>query len=188
VCLPGFNDLETVRPDLAAQWHFERNPGIGPSGFTIGSSTKVWWVCESGHEWSAQIANRNQGRGCPKCANYGFNPEKPALFYFIKNETLKSRKVGITNLDGTRRGRFEKAGWETLLEVECAHGDEIQTLEREVLEQIRKVWKLPVHLGPTDIGTTGGWTETFSADAVPDSEIIELIENLAEGITEGVKR
>ena len=28
----------------------------------------VWWMCNKGHEWKAQINNRSNGRGCPYCS------------------------------------------------------------------------------------------------------------------------
>lgn len=68
--LDGFNDLQTVDPDLAAEWNYQRNGALLPSMFTKGSHQKVWWRCkECGHEWEAAINNRYKGRGCPVCAN-----------------------------------------------------------------------------------------------------------------------
>lgn len=65
--LPGFNDLLTLNPKLAAQWDYERN-SISPSEVTPGSHKKVFWHCENGHIWEAQIKSRNSGCGCPYCA------------------------------------------------------------------------------------------------------------------------
>ena len=65
--LPGFNDLLTLNPQLAAQWDNERN-SITPSEVTPGSHKKVFWRCENGHIWEAQIKSRNSGCGCPYCA------------------------------------------------------------------------------------------------------------------------
>lgn len=68
VLLPGENDLATVRPDLAAQWHPERNRALGPEDVMAGSRKKVWWRCAQGHEWQASVNSRSQGAGCPVCA------------------------------------------------------------------------------------------------------------------------
>ena len=35
---------------------------------TEGSAAKVWWRCEMGHEWEAQIRHRANGSGCPYCS------------------------------------------------------------------------------------------------------------------------
>ncbi len=72
VAWPGFNDLATLNPELAAQAH-----GWDPTTLTAGSGKKVAWKCESGHTWLATIANRSMGKGCPTCSNKtvlpGFN-------------------------------------------------------------------------------------------------------------------
>ena len=55
---------------LMAEWHWEKNIELNfdPKTLTLGSHTKVWWKCSKGHEWQAQLANRNNGNGCPYCA------------------------------------------------------------------------------------------------------------------------
>lgn len=64
---PGDNDLATLRPDLAAEWHPFKNGELTPQHVTSGSDKKVWWQCTFGHEWESKIANRNHGNGCPIC-------------------------------------------------------------------------------------------------------------------------
>lgn len=67
--LPGYNDLATLRPDIAAQWHPTLNGDLTPAQVTPGSSaTKVWWVCAKGHEWATITADRIRGIGCMRCA------------------------------------------------------------------------------------------------------------------------
>lgn len=70
--LTGFNDLASVDPSLAAQWHPERNGGLVPASVTSGSSKRVWWRDEHGHEWRSSVASRVGGHGCPYCS--GRNP------------------------------------------------------------------------------------------------------------------
>ena len=68
--LPGFNDLATRYPKLAAQWDPARNGDLMPEMFTIGSHKRIWWKCSAGHVWKAVIYSRT-GRskcGCPICA------------------------------------------------------------------------------------------------------------------------
>ena len=64
----GENDLQTVNPTLAQEWNYEKNNGLTPMGVLPNSNKKVWWKCSKGHEWQATIANRNNGNGCPYCA------------------------------------------------------------------------------------------------------------------------
>lgn len=74
--LPGFNDLATTHPELAAQWHADnsRTEHQVPAG----SSYRAVWKCSLDHVWTAVVANRtSHGTGCPYCSNYavlaGFN-------------------------------------------------------------------------------------------------------------------
>jgi hypothetical protein len=62
------NCLETVNPTLANEWHPNRNGGLTPRGVVPGTSKKVWWMCDKGHEWQATINHRSGGTGCPYCA------------------------------------------------------------------------------------------------------------------------
>lgn len=68
--LPGFNDLETLEPLIAAQWHPELNGSLTPRMVTTGSHKKVWWLCPDGHVWKAVVYSRAsaQKSGCPVCA------------------------------------------------------------------------------------------------------------------------
>ena len=63
--LPGFNDLLTVAPKLAQEWHFEKNGALRPDHVLAGSHKSVWWMCLSGHVWQSKIVNRLRGAGCP---------------------------------------------------------------------------------------------------------------------------
>ncbi len=65
--LAGYNDLQTLFPEIALSWNYKRNRNILPSQVTAHSNKKFWWVCEKGHEWEAGINNRTNGRGCPEC-------------------------------------------------------------------------------------------------------------------------
>lgn len=61
--LPGFNDLATFIPALAAQWHPTRNDRR-PHQFLPKSNATAWWLGPCGCEWEAKIANRSNGSGC----------------------------------------------------------------------------------------------------------------------------
>ena len=64
---PGFNDLATVNPKLAKQWHPTKNGDLKPTNFTYGSTKGIWWKCPKGHEWEAQIYRR-RSNSCPYCS------------------------------------------------------------------------------------------------------------------------
>ena len=65
---PGYNDLQTNYPEIAAEWHIERNGSLKPYSVTQFSNQIVWWKCEMEHSWQAAIYNRTLlGEGCPVC-------------------------------------------------------------------------------------------------------------------------
>ncbi len=68
--LPGFNDLATLEPAVAASWHPTLNGKLTPQDVTAGSRRKVWWECPDGHAWKAVVYSRARGQksGCPVCA------------------------------------------------------------------------------------------------------------------------
>ena len=101
---PGRNDLATQFPDLARQWHPAKNGALRPDQVAPGSSRRVWWVCEHGHEWEAAIASRAlSGCRCPVCTGRkvaaGENdlasqfPAVAAQWHPTKNGTLTPRQV-----------------------------------------------------------------------------------------------
>jgi very-short-patch-repair endonuclease len=66
--LAGFNDLVTVNPVLAAEWHPTKNGTLKPSDVFATQSGIVWWQCKLGHEWEIS-PNGRRNRGCPYCSN-----------------------------------------------------------------------------------------------------------------------
>ena len=83
--LPGYNDLATINPELAAEWHPQKNNTLTSKDITAGSNKRVWWECKRGHEWEAMISQRNNGSGCKQCnleTQTSF-PEQ-AIYYYLK--------------------------------------------------------------------------------------------------------
>lgn len=67
-----------------------------PLALTAGSSKRVAWRCESGHEWSAAVKDRcRNGNGCPDCATRGYKNSLPGCVYIL--ETATHGVFGITN-------------------------------------------------------------------------------------------
>lgn len=61
------NCLSAMNPQLANQWHPTKNENLSPKDVKPNSGKRVWWKCDSGHEWEAIIQGRNKGRNCPHC-------------------------------------------------------------------------------------------------------------------------
>ncbi len=112
-------------PALAAQWDYEKNGDLRPEDFTGGSNRKVWWRCEKGHSWLAQIKKRfTYSRGCPYCSGSkvwpGFNdlvtthPQIAAEWDYKRNGNLRPEQFSI--------GADVRIWWK------CKHGHSWQTL------------------------------------------------------------
>ena len=66
--IKGKTDLATIYPKVAEEWDYEKNYPLRPEYVTAHSSKKVWWICEEGHGYLANISSRTEGCGCPYCA------------------------------------------------------------------------------------------------------------------------
>jgi len=120
--LAGFNDLLTVHPDIAAQWHPTKNTLL-PTEVTAGQRIDIWWLGSCGHEWNAKISSRSEGKGCSICTNriviHGINDlvtinSRVALeWHPTKNHPLTPNDVS---------GGYSKGVW-----WQCAKGHEWKT-------------------------------------------------------------
>jgi G:T-mismatch repair DNA endonuclease (very short patch repair protein) len=65
----GQNDLATVYPEVAAQWHPTKNGNLKPEDITATTAKKVWWKCSEGHEWQTSVYQRHLSvkRGSVNC-------------------------------------------------------------------------------------------------------------------------
>lgn len=86
---PGFNDLATVYPALAREWHDSLNGTLTPQQVTKGSHQKVWWQCPEGHVWKTVVYSRAKpnGTGCPVCA--GKAKQRPYPLIRARQERTK---------------------------------------------------------------------------------------------------
>lgn len=92
------------RPDLAAEWDFDKN-SLLPEQVTCGSTKKVWWICKHcQNQWNASIVSRTRtaGSGCPECGT-----KKGA---FNRQQTLLKKKapLSVTHPDVAAAWNFEK--------------------------------------------------------------------------------
>ncbi|MBQ8750554.1 MAG: zinc-ribbon domain-containing protein [Alphaproteobacteria bacterium] len=83
----GIDDLATLRPEIAKEWHPTKNGELTPQDVKQYSNKKVWWLCPNNHEYQARIGERTrrQGTNCPICykqCRTSF-PEQ-AFYYYIK--------------------------------------------------------------------------------------------------------
>lgn len=116
----GFNDLQSVNPKLAKQWHPVKNKGLKPTCVNANSTLKVWWLlqydipmdyhieCLRGKhfdfEWQATIYNRNKGVDCPYLITY--KGEEYIKQYLQKNNIVFNAQQKFSDLLGTGDGQL----------------------------------------------------------------------------------
>jgi very-short-patch-repair endonuclease len=95
-------NLLTLNPELGCEWNYSKNVNIMPEQVLPSSNKKVWWRCQFGHEWEAQINNRVKKKGCPYCSHRKLRPEfsfgskfpgKSSMWHPEKNGTLTPYNV-----------------------------------------------------------------------------------------------
>jgi hypothetical protein len=59
---------EPLSAEVAAEIHPALNPGVASTSISRGSNTKIWWICELGHEYQTTPSHRSRGQGCPFCS------------------------------------------------------------------------------------------------------------------------
>lgn len=182
----GFNDLATISPSVAADWHPTKNGSVKPSQVAPRANKKYWWKCfnDPTHEWQATPNSRTFGSNCPRCANSGYDTSRRGVFYFIEHEELRANKIGITNPDrnSNRLTAWQKAGWTVVSTYESDNGLLILNLETNLLRWIRKDLGFPPFLTEGEMKPLGGWSETFSYEALTHDEFMlrfhQELENL----------
>lgn len=126
--LAGFNDLETLYPDIAKEWDYEKNRRK-PAEVMAMSSRKVWWRCPEGHSYEKIVSNRTQqGQGCPVCR--ALRGEKGSMLIRGVNDlsTTDPEVAAEWNQernDGLRPSDV-KAGSRKVVWWKCAQGHEWQ--------------------------------------------------------------
>ena len=87
-CKRENNNIETMYPKIAKEWHPYLNYPKKPEDYLSSSPEYVWWRCEKNfhHNWNAKISNRtiNQ-RGCPYCKDERKTSfEEQAIYFYLK--------------------------------------------------------------------------------------------------------
>lgn len=181
--LTGFNDLATLQPLVAASWHPSKNGAVTPKEVNQFSNSSRWWLCDQGHEWRSTVNNRSHGQGCPFCSEGGgFKRADAGYVYFLENKSLRSFKIGITNVGTNRLAQFQAAGW-TVLNLELfENGSHALAVEGAIKRWWRVELGLPMWLGPEDMVRTSGWTETVHSEELSVAACIARITSEADAV------
>lgn len=89
-------------PALTAEWHPELNGDRTPHTVTAFSDIHAVWRCTAGHVWSARIAHRSRGAGCPTCSIGNISRIEQALAASLAETLTVQTQVAIP-IEGTAR-------------------------------------------------------------------------------------
>jgi Probable Zinc-ribbon domain len=168
--LKGFNDFATKFPEIASE-----ADGWDPSTVVWGSHSQKTWKCAEGHQWRAQVKSRAMGRGCPKCAKYGFDSSSAAWVYLLSRDD--ALQVGITNnLDQRVHDQHRRRGWTLLDSLGPIPGADARALELAILNALDD---LGIGRGFDAFDEKfDGFTEAWLCDSVSAKSLGELLNAL----------
>jgi len=137
----------------------------------ISNSKKVIIICPIHGEFQQIPLNHIYNKqGCPKCAQYGFSLDKPAILYYIYDPQEDLYKIGVTNKTLDKRfGKtfLEERNIELLQETNYSKGLDAYLAEQEILEAfncarcVNESWP----------ENKGGKTEFFNKDILNLKEL-----------------
>jgi rubrerythrin len=90
----GLNSLAATHPNLAAEFHPEKNEELTPSDIIAGTHSRLWWLCSTcDHDWVSTGKDRVFGNGCPACAPTGFQAGIPGYYYVHKIINIETQDI-----------------------------------------------------------------------------------------------
>jgi very-short-patch-repair endonuclease len=112
------SSIKFTHPEVAKEWHPEKNGDNHPSHYSRGNTTeKFWWICSKKHEWQAIIKNRClNSSGCPSCKHKTEAKLFEYLSKIIDDLTQHNRKL----LKG-REYDFESTNRKLIVELDGPH-------------------------------------------------------------------
>lgn len=97
VAMPGVDDLETLFPEVAKDWDYERNGGILPSQIKPYSNKKYYWYCSTcGKSYPAYPGAKIKGCSCRDCIGAKISKKQSkTVGQFDENGTLINTYQGL---------------------------------------------------------------------------------------------
>lgn len=128
-----------------------------------GAKIAILHYCKEGHAWHPTPDKVLSGNGCPSCAEYGFNPSKPAILYYIKVVSYHKEvyyKIGITNRTIEDRFSNDKdKSIQVLMKKEFDIGADARLEEQSILNKYKDK-----RVTVFNFLKSGGNTELFEID------------------------
>ena len=111
--------MAALYPELAKEWQPTKNGDLTPDRVFPKGRLRAWWLCpKCEHEWSAAVANRAEGSGCPKCAKEVTKEHNLAALYPELAKEWHPTKNGDLTPDKVFPKSIVKRWW---LCPECEH-------------------------------------------------------------------
>ena len=61
------NSIVVKKPEIAKQWHPDKNKGVNPNEVGAYAREEYWWLCaKCGHDWHKPPNNRRSAK-CERC-------------------------------------------------------------------------------------------------------------------------
>lgn len=180
--LIGYNDLATVMPSLAKEWHPTQNEHLTPQDVVVGSNKKVWWQCERGHEWQTSVSHRSNGRRCPKCFGESKTsfPEQAIFFYLRRVTTAYNRYL----VDSKTEIDIYLPDYKIGIEYDGAYfhkGEAAEQREKRKQEKLDKLGITLIRVRELE-GKTSEYT-IYSKPGADDAELTKTVKNLFALVT-----
>lgn len=100
------------------------NPNVEVLGEITGNKTKVSCLCKiCGSEWCVTPNDIKNGRGCPKCAKFGFLSHDYGKLYIMVDdlEVPTMMKIGVSIKENERRNRVLKSAHKAGVRIPDLH-------------------------------------------------------------------
>jgi DNA-directed RNA polymerase subunit RPC12/RpoP len=111
----GLNSLAVTHPNLAAEFHPDKNEGLTSKEVIAGTHKKLWWLCSTcNHDWISTGKDRVVGNGCPACDNKVIHRDGRNSMASTHPELAKEfhpTKNGDTTPSGIVAGTQKKLWW-----------------------------------------------------------------------------
>ena len=130
----------------------------------LNTKTNILITCPIHGDFKQKPENHLKGSGCPSCAGYGFDINKPAILYYLKITTNSNRilyKIGITNNSVNERFTLkELERIEIVKQKLYENGTDAYNWEQRLLA----MYKQYQYVGPNIL--VSGNTELFTEDII----------------------
>ena len=139
------------------------------------------WKCPTCREiWTASVDHRADGRGCPNCAQSGYNCLNVGWLYLLLGQRngIDLVKYGISNNIVRRMARHSQNGFQidnNALFLRFNDGDIAANIELKIKQELKKHLIPSVKNDQIINDKFDGYTEAFRKEILPVESLLEII-------------